>query len=81
MSLIKMLKITDLKMDPLGDMTCDRPPPGRRAIDHNLLAVTFQPISYAPNSPPFELISLQFGVKNVVWDQKPCRRAGSLQSE
>jgi len=58
LSLIKMLKGTS----PKTFMT------GRRAIDHNLLAVTIQPILYASNSPPFKSISLELRDKNVVGD-------------
>ena len=50
---------------PPGDTTRYQPPPGYRAIDHNPLTVTFSPIPYPLNSPPFKSISLQFKVKDV----------------
>ena len=41
---------------------------GHRAIDHNPVATTFQPIPYPLNSPPFISISLLFKDKDVVGD-------------
>jgi len=45
---------------PQWDTIHHQPPPGHRTIDHNPLAVTFQPIPYSPNSPPLKSMSLQF---------------------
>ena len=53
---------------PLGDITCDQPPPGHRASDNNSLATTIQPIVYPPNSPTITFICLQFRDKDVVRD-------------
>jgi len=52
----------------LGHTTHHQPPPGHRAIDHNLLDVTIQPIPCPLNSPPFKPISLQFREKDMVWN-------------
>ena len=49
----------------LADTAPYQPPPGHRFSDHILLAATFQPISYPPNSPPFKYISLQIRDKDV----------------
>jgi len=62
MSLMKMLKNTG----PLGGTTRHWPPPGHKAIDCSPLAVTFHPILYPLNSPPFTSIFLQFRGKNDI---------------
>lgn len=48
--------------------TCHQTLPGHRAIYHNPLAMTFEPIPYPLNSPPFEEIPLKFIDKNVEQD-------------
>jgi len=51
----------------LGITTRDRPPLAHRAIDHNPLAVTIQPMLCPPNSPAFKSISLQLRYKDMMW--------------
>lgn len=43
----------------LRESTCHQPPPEHKAINHNFLAVSIQPIPYPPDIPPFEFMSLQ----------------------
>lgn len=52
---------------PLGDTTCQWPPPGHRTIDDNPLATATQPTLYPANSPALKSISLQFRDRNVGW--------------
>lgn len=61
-SLIKTLRSSGLRMEPLGDPTLPR----RRAIDHNPLAVPIQPTLYPLNALPFKSVSLQFREKDAV---------------
>jgi len=53
---------------PLGDTTSYQNSSGHKAIDHNPLTVTIQPIPYPPNSPPVKSTFLQFSDKDVVRD-------------
>ena len=66
MSLIKTLKSTEPKMDSWGTLLVTGLHLNIRAIDHNPLAATFQPIPYPSNTPSFKHVSLQFREKNVV---------------
>ncbi|KAJ7428245.1 hypothetical protein BTVI_01097 [Pitangus sulphuratus] len=52
----------------LRDTTHHQPPPGHRAIDHNSLVVSIQPVPYLSNSPSIKSMSLQFGDKDIMWD-------------
>ena len=53
----------------LGVTAHYQPPLGHKVIDYSPLAVTFQPILYPPNSPPFKFVSLQFRDKGEVGDR------------
>ncbi|KAK4826741.1 hypothetical protein QYF61_010994 [Mycteria americana] len=56
---------------PLRDTTHHWSPPGHRAVDHNSLSVTIQPIPYPPSGPPIKSMSLHFREKDVVDALKP----------
>lgn len=58
-SLIKILKSTLPEMDPTHHWS----PPVSKAIDHNTMAVTVQPILYPPNSPPFKSVNVQYEIR------------------
>jgi len=53
---------------PLADTTCDWPSPRHQAANQNSLAMTFQPVSYPPNSPSFAPIFLKCMEENVLID-------------
>jgi len=68
MSLMKTVKSTGPKTDPLGDTAHHRSPPGHSAIQLNPLSMAFQPTSYPSNSPLYKSISLQFKDQDVMED-------------
>jgi len=59
MSLTKMLKSTSPKLEPWSTPLTDQLPPGHRASDSNLNAVT-KPILYPLNNPSFKSVLHQF---------------------
>ncbi|KAK4823457.1 hypothetical protein QYF61_002293 [Mycteria americana] len=57
---------------PLRNATCHWSPLGHRAVDHNSLSATIQPIPYPPSGPSIRSISLQFRDKDVMRDSVKC---------
>ncbi|KAK4815602.1 hypothetical protein QYF61_004817 [Mycteria americana] len=59
------LSVSVTKCGPLRDPTHHWSPPGHRAVDHNSLSATIQPIPYPPSSPSVKSMSLNFRDKDV----------------
>ncbi|KAK4808881.1 hypothetical protein QYF61_007996 [Mycteria americana] len=68
----KDVKQCQSQHQPLRNAACHCSPPGHRAIDHNSLSATIQPIPYPPSGPSVKSTSLQFRDKDVVRDSIKC---------
>ncbi|KAK4827407.1 hypothetical protein QYF61_017837 [Mycteria americana] len=68
----KDIKHHQSQYQPLRNATHHWSPLGHRAIDHNSLSATIQPISYPPNGPSIKPTSPQFRDKDVVRDSVKC---------
>ncbi|KAK4832092.1 hypothetical protein QYF61_020707 [Mycteria americana] len=57
---------------PLRNATRHWSPLGHRAVDHNSLSATIQPMPYPPSGLSVKSMSLQFRDKDVMWDSVKC---------